>query len=148
MIFPNFSILSKFIKSIFEIDSRYLKYTKKLVYKFILLIYSLVLFPLSIIFILIFKIKRRSSKNKIKYRTSRISERYFGHHALEPAITSAIQSIEGENYILVSIKEKNVNVNQNLNKLVVNSFDLYKDYHLKFIEHIYYHSLNFLKNIK
>ena len=112
-------------------------------YKLFNFLYSFFLTPVSINLVLFLKLKNKYYKNK--YFSLRISERYFGHHAIEPAIASSIQSSNENKVVFVSIKEKNNLGNKKLKNIIKHSFILMEDYKLKVLENIYYKSFKFFR---
>jgi len=104
---------------------------------------SFLLTPISINFFLFLKLKYKYSKNI--YFSLRISERYFGHHAIESAIASSIQSSSNNKVVFISIKEPNNLGNKKLKDIINESFSLIEDYKLKVLEYLYYSSFEFFR---
>lgn len=122
----------------------------KILIRFFLYIYSLLISPASLLLLIIFK--KKSSKNfkgRLKYLSLRITKKYFGHQAIEPAIASSI--IKNNNHIRFrfSFKEKGNYGNKKLTKIIKETFYISNDLYLLIAEHIYNHSFEFIsKKIK
>ena len=129
------------IKKILELKK--IKFLIKNLKKILLYIYSIFIIPLSIFIFNYFKDKSQKN-NKQRFISLRITKKYFGHQAIEPAIASSIIENNKKITFLISYKEKNISGNKKLNMIIQNTFDIQDDIYLFFIEHIYNYSLNFL----
>ena len=116
-----------------------IKYFKKL----LLFIYSIFITPFSIFLFSYFK-NRSQKNNNQRFISLRITKKYFGHQAIEPAIASSIIKNNKNFSFLISYKEKNIPGNKKLNIIIKNTFYIQDDIFLFFIEHIYNYSNNFL----
>ncbi len=110
--------------------------------KFLLFTYSIFIAPFSIFIFSYFK-NRSQKNNNQRFISLRITKKYFGHQAIEPAIASSIIENNKNISFLISYKEKNISGNKKLNMIIKNTFDIQDDIYLFFIEHIYNYSHNF-----
>lgn len=128
----------------------YIKIILKILIRFFLLIYSFLIFPASLLLLIIFKEKFLKNHNdRFKYLSLRISRKYFGHQAIEPAIASSIMNNNKNIRLKLSYKEKNIYGNSKLTKIIEETFTISNDFYLLIAEHIYNHSFKFIsKKIK
>ncbi len=128
------------------IDNLGIKETiKKIFYVFISL-YKLTMFPFSVILILYFLSARELQIIKKKKLISlRITPRYFGHFAMEPAILSSIMESSNNLQPLVSIKQGVGINNQKLLYVANQCFKFIPDIILLILEHIYNFSIELTK---
>ncbi len=122
------------------------KFVFKLIFKFLIFFYSFSIIPISLFFLLILSVNYYFSNSKKKYISLRISKKYFGHHAIEPAIASSMQMHNTKKIVIISNKDKYILGNPKLTYLVDNSFKLTNDVYLKIIENLYNFSFNLLKD--
>ena len=101
------------------------------IYKILIFLPSLLLL---LILFLVFKTKLKKYRKLISLR---ISKKYFGHLAVEPAILSAYSSYPNKIIPLVSFKKGSGVNNQKLIKIAKESFNIQHDFINTFIEHIY-----------
>ena len=115
------------------------KKAKLKIFKILIFIPSLflILFLLIILKVFLKKYKRIISL--------RISPRYFGHLAIEPAILSALTSGQSEIYPLVSIKKIKGPKNKTLLNIAKSSFNIKNDFLNLLIENIYNYSFKNLR---
>ena len=125
------------------LDLKKIKFLIKNSKKSLLIIYSIFITPFSIFIFYYFK-NRSLKNNNQKFISLRITKKYFGHQAIEPAIASSIIENNKNISFLISYKEKNISGNKKLNMIIKNTFDIQDDIYLFFIEHIYNYSHNFL----
>ena len=121
-----------------------LKKSRKLIkkrlgkYKFKLNFYNFIFFIPSLAFLLILKIIFRTYlKSYHKIISLRISTKYFGHYAVEPAILSSFAASKNKIYPIVSFKNSKGINNRILEKFVRNSFDIQNDFLNLIMENTY-----------